>query len=62
MKALTGFSHVYRPYDLNTVFLSQGCTLGQLLGEGKANSMHIPREPLIAWDQLVGQLLLMSSQ
>lgn len=40
--ALTGFSHAYLPYGLNTTFLFQDCFLGHLLGAGKANGAHIP--------------------
>lgn len=40
MEALAGFSHIYRPDDLNNTLLFQGCVLEAASSGGKAGSIN----------------------
>lgn len=67
IKALSGFSHFFRPYGLNNTLLSQGYVLETAPGAGILGRTCIPRtgaveEPQIAWVQLMGQLVATSSR
>lgn len=63
IEALTGFSHVYGPDDVNNTSLSKGCVLGVASNTGKASRRHIPKtgEGVSARVQLTGPTPLLLS-
>lgn len=67
-EALTGVSRVYWPDTLNTTLLTQGCVLGAASGSGQGKGQSWPKdrgegeEPLIAQNQLTGQLAITTPQ